>query len=86
MTTTSFQLLQVIVELAEVLAANHCRIDINLDATSVEAYRKRLGALTAVVKDEVFKCGGIYVGLVADRGLEAVLKDDFLPAGLVEVN
>jgi len=60
------------------------RIDLNLDGRTVESYRSRLRALLAVIRDEMFKCGGLYIGLVADRTLEDVLKNDFLPAGLVE--
>ena len=60
------------------------RIDINLDRRTVEAYRKRLNALLGVVRDETFKLGGLYVGVVADCPLESVLRDHLLPLGLVE--
>lgn len=61
------------------------RIDVNLDSKAVADYRRRLQALAAQVKDEAFKCGGLYVSIIADRGIAQVLKDDLLPTGLVEV-
>lgn len=60
------------------------RIDLNLENRTVESYRARLGALLGSIRDEMFKCGGLYLGIVADRPLEDVLRNDFLPAGLVE--
>ena len=61
------------------------QMDIQLEHKAIEAYRKRLNALVNAIKDEMFRCGGQYVGVVADRGIEAVLRDTFLPAGLAEV-
>lgn len=60
------------------------RVDLNLDSRVVERYRAKLRALTGVVRDEMFKCGGVYIGLIADRTLEDVLRNDFLSAGLIE--
>jgi hypothetical protein len=61
------------------------QLDIHLDRKSIDAYLKRLNALSASVEEEVFKCGGLYVRMVADRDLEDVLRSDLLPVGLVEV-
>jgi len=66
-------------------AEDGSQLDIHLDGRAIEAYRRRLNALVSAVKDEMFRCGGQYVGVVADRGIELVLKDTFLPAGLAEV-
>ena len=38
------------------------------------------------VRERVFKCGGLYMEVVADRDLETVLRGQWLPLGLVEVN
>ena len=62
------------------------RVDLNLDSHVVEKYRARLRALTGVVRGEMFKCGGVYINLIADRALEDVLKTDFLSAGLIETH
>lgn len=59
--------------------------DLDLDRKTIAAYRRLLEAMTAAVRDEMFKCGGLYVPVVADRDLESVLRDDLLPLGLVEV-
>jgi uncharacterized protein (DUF58 family) len=59
--------------------------DLRLDSAAVEGYRRRLHALIAVVREELFRCGGLFVPVVADQSLETVLRDDFLPLGLVEV-
>jgi len=59
--------------------------DLHLDARAVRNYRRRLEAQKAAIRDEVFRCGGQLVTVVADRQLEEVLRDDFLPAGLLEV-
>ena len=70
-------------------AVLHCtetdrRADIDLDAKAVGRYRRRLEALKDAIRDECFKCGGLYLQVVADRDLEQVLKEDFLEAGLLE--
>ncbi len=59
--------------------------DIHLDSSAVARYRKRLSALLGELRDEVFRCGGRYIGVTADKTLEQVLREDFLPAELVEV-
>ena len=58
--------------------------DLHLDAKAVEGYGRRLAALRAGVRDEMFRCAGIYLPVIADRTLEDVLRQDFLPAGLVD--
>ena len=62
------------------------QVDIHLDHKTVDGYRRRLRALITVLREEMFKCGGQYVGLVADRGLEHVLKHILLPMGLAETD
>ena len=57
----------------------------NVEASAVEDYRRRLRRLTDALEDEISKSGGRFVDVTADRALEDVLRDDFLPAGLVEV-
>ncbi len=61
------------------------RADIHLDLRAVESYRRRLNGLRAALREAVFKCGGHLLEVVADRELETVLREEFLPAGLVEV-
>jgi uncharacterized protein (DUF58 family) len=61
------------------------RIDIQLDSRRISAYRRRLEALVTVVREETTRCHGLYLRLVADRTLEQVLRDEFLPLDLVQV-
>jgi hypothetical protein len=61
------------------------RADITLDSRAVEDYRRRLRALRTELRDTAFRCGGLHLEVVADRDLEAVLREDLLPLGLVEV-
>jgi uncharacterized protein (DUF58 family) len=59
-------------------------LHVPLDAAAIRTYRRRLEALLAVVRDEMARCGGLYIPLIADRGLEATLREEFVPLGLVE--
>ena len=61
------------------------REDINLNHRTIESYRRRLNGLLAALREGVFRCGGHHLEVVADRELETALREDFLPAGLVEV-
>lgn len=61
------------------------RADITLDRGAVEAYARRLGALKQEIRELSFKHGGLHLEVVADRGLESVLRLDWMPLGLVEV-
>lgn len=63
---------------------NDRRVDLHLDSKAVEGYARRLAALRAAVRDEMFKCAGLYLPIIADRTLEDILKQEFLPAGLIE--
>ena len=64
---------------------DHQRVDVQLDADRVAAYRKRLGALLETVEDETIRCGGLYLKLIADRPLEAILQNVLLPAELISL-
>jgi len=57
----------------------------NVEASAVRAYRRRLQRLTDALQEEISRCGGRWVDVTADRSLEDVLRDEFLPEGLVEV-
>jgi uncharacterized protein (DUF58 family) len=59
------------------------RIDVQLDARRVAAYRRRLEALVTAVRQETVRCHGLYLQLIADRPLEAILREEFLPLDLV---
>lgn len=63
---------------------NGRRIDIQLDPDRVRAYRRRLDALVTAVREETVRCRGLYLKITADRPLERVLREEFLPVGLVE--
>jgi uncharacterized protein (DUF58 family) len=61
------------------------RADLTLDAPAVRDYNRRLAALRDDLRDAVFRCGGLLVEVVAEGDLETVLREKFLPSGLVEV-
>ncbi|MFP4028911.1 MAG: DUF58 domain-containing protein [Candidatus Brocadiia bacterium] len=61
------------------------RADIQLKAGVVEKYKRRLAGLIGAAREETFKCGGLYLNIIADKKLESVLREQFLPKGLVEV-
>jgi uncharacterized protein (DUF58 family) len=61
------------------------KADITLDRRAVETYARRLQALKDEVREQVFKCAGLHLEIVADRDLERVLRETMLPLGLVEV-
>ncbi len=60
------------------------RVDILLDDARVKAYRRRLNALVGEIEEETLRCGGEFIQLIADKSLETMLKETFLPIGLVE--
>lgn len=60
------------------------KVDILLSEKRVESYKKRLNALIERIEEEVIRCGGQFFQIVGDCSLETVLKEIFLPAGLVE--
>ncbi len=57
----------------------------NVEASAVRAYRRRLRRLTDALEEEISRCGGRFVDVTADRSLEDVLRGEFLSEGLVEV-
>jgi len=61
------------------------RADLTLDRRAVEDYARRLGALKDELRDQTRRCRGLHLEVVADQGLEEVLRSRFLPLGLVEV-
>lgn len=61
------------------------RADITLDGKAVQAYARRLAAMKDEVREGTIKRGGLYLEIEAGGGLEDVLKERFLPFGLVEI-
>ncbi len=61
-------------------------IDINLDADTVEKYRRRLRRLTTAIEAEVVRGAGVFLDVTADKTLEQVLKTVFLPRGIIKVS
>ena len=61
------------------------RADITLDGGALQAYARRLEAMKDEVREGTIKRGGLYLEIEAGCGLEDVLKERFLPSGLVEI-
>ena len=59
--------------------------DVHINHRTLQQYNRRLQALEETVREETLKCGGIPLKVVAESGLEEVLRAHFVPCDLVDM-
>ena len=58
-------------------------LDMRINSVTINRYKKRLGRLQAQLRNEVRRCGGTFVTVIADDGLQRVCNHDLCRSGIL---